>query len=87
MRAAFFVCFSMQRIIIQENTSLAPLSIFTRREQLLSIICFQTGDLVDPHILHPVIRFLFGTKKNKKSVLTFPVPPAPLIHVQPFQDI
>lgn len=58
-----FLYFNMQRIIIQENT-LPPLSIFTRREQLLSIICFQAGDLVGPHIWHPVICFPFSTKKK-----------------------
>lgn len=80
-----FPRFSTRRIIIQENTSLPPLSIFTRQEQLLSIICFQTGDFLDPHppSLHspPHIAscHLFSIRYGgeKKSVLTFPVPPAP----------
>lgn len=64
-------CFSIQRIIIQENTSLPLLSIFTRQEQLSSIICFQTGDLVYPRTQHPVICFPFGTKKKKNQPWPF----------------
>lgn len=75
-----FPRFSTRRIIIQENTSLPPLSIFTRQEQLLSIICFQTGDFLDPppslhsppHIAScHLFSSWYGEKKNKSWPFLF----------------